>query len=397
MNAHLKLPIDLRAPPPVAHGDVTAPTKARAPSVPMGPQAAPNPGTLRAPRALPVLQEKPATPLEALRSKIDLYPRTDAAPPPRSVRVSVTDRCDFACTYCRPSHSDGYADGRLEVRVWRTMFEGLRRAGVERVRLTGGEPLIHPEIIAIVRELTAVGFMDVALTTNASQLARLARPLAAAGLHRLNISIDTLDPARFKAVTRGGDLAKVLAGIDAALDAGFAPIKLNTVVLRGVNDDELEPILLWAWERRMVPRFLEVMPIAEGARLVREHLVTVSEMRARLADHLVPDDLRADPGLGPAKYTRALRDDALRVGFISGTSDTYCDTCDRLRVSSQGILRPCLATDDGVDASAEARRGDLLGIADRITEAWTLKPDGEVWKGCTEDSAAGVSMRAIGG
>jgi cyclic pyranopterin phosphate synthase len=265
------------------------------------------------------------------------------------------------------------------------------------VRLTGGEPLVHPEIVAIVAELTAVGFEDVALTTNASQLARLAKPLAAAGLHRLNISIDTLDPERFRAVTRGGDLAKVLAGIDAALEAGFSPIKLNTVVLRGVNDDEIESILLWAWERRMLPRFLEVMPIAEGARLVRDHLVTVAEMRARLAEHLAPDELRADPGLGPAKYTRSRRDEGLRAGFISGTSDTYCDTCDRLRVSSQGMLRPCLATDDGVDASTEARRGDLPGIADRIAEAWTLKPDGEIWKGCTEDTAAGVSMRAIGG
>ena len=202
----------------------------------------------------------------------------------------------------------------------------------------------------------------------------------------------------------------MIAGIDAALDAGFAPIKLNTVVLRGVNDDELEAILLWAWERRMIPRFLEVMPIAEGARLVREHLVTVAEMRARLAAHLAPDELRADPGLGPAKYVNGRIVATAspsggpgggrwhpRVGFISGTSDTYCDTCDRLRVSSQGILRPCLATDDGVDASAEARRGDLGGIADRITEAWTLKPDGEIWKGCTEDSAANVSMRAIGG
>src|SRR5262249_31365126 len=191
-------------------------------------------------------------------------PRVASAPPPRSVRVPVTDRCDFPCADCRPSHGDGYADGRLSVSVWRTMFEGLKRSGVRRVRLTGGEPLIHPEIVAIVTELAALGFEDIALTTNASQLARLAKPLAAAGLHRVNVSIDPLDPVRFREVTRGGDLAKVLAGIDAAHAAGFSPIKLNTVVLRGVNDGELEDILLWAWERRMVPRFLEVMPIAEG-------------------------------------------------------------------------------------------------------------------------------------
>ncbi|MBK8251474.1 MAG: GTP 3',8-cyclase MoaA [Polyangiaceae bacterium] len=320
-----------------------------------------------------------------------------APPPPRSVRVSVTDRCDFACTYCRPSHRDGYVDGRLQLGVWRNMFEGLKKAGVRRVRLTGGEPLIHPEIVAIVRELSQLGFEDIALTTNASQLAHLAKPLFEAGLHRINISIDTLDPKRFEEVTRGGNLTKVLAGVDAALEAGFAPIKLNTVVLRGVNDDEIESILLWAWERRMLPRFLEVMPIAEGAKLVREHLVPVAEMRVRLAPHLVSDEARVDPGLGPAKYVASRRDPSLRVGFISGTSDTYCDTCDRLRVSSQGVLRPCLATDDGVDASAEAIGGDLHGITRRIAEAWTKKPDGEVWKGCTEETAAHVSMRAIGG
>ncbi len=393
MNAYFKLPDDLRAPAPPAQRDPASVPRRSLPV--LAEQAG---GALRALQRDPAMALRiPAGAPEAEGPRIELYPRAHGAPPPRSVRVSVTDRCDFACTYCRPSHSDGYAEGRLQVSVWRSMFEGLKKAGVQRVRLTGGEPLIHPEIVAIVGELTAIGFDDIALTTNASQLARLARPLAAAGLHRINISIDTLDPVRFRDVTRGGDLAKVLAGIDAALAEGFAPIKLNTVVLRGVNDDELEPLLLWAWERRMLPRFLEVMPIAEGARLVREHLVTVAEMRARLADHLAPEELRADPGLGPAKYVSARRDAALRAGFISGTSDTYCDTCDRLRVSSQGMLRPCLATDDGVDASAEAARGDLQGITERIAEAWTLKPDGEVWKGCTEDTAASVSMRAIGG
>lgn len=323
--------------------------------------------------------------------------RPGTARPPRSVRVSVTDRCDFACTYCRPSHGDGYAEGRLSDDEWGTMFDALRRAGVRRVRLTGGEPLVHPRIVAIVEQLAAAGFDDVALTTNASQLERLAEPLRRAGLHRINVSLDTLDPDRFRAITRGGELDRVLAGIDAAIAAGLAPIKLNTVVLRGVNDDELEPILLWAWERRMIPRFLEVMPIAEGAKLVADRLVTVAEMRRRLAHRLAPDEPVADPGLGPARYVRARHDGALRAGFISGTSDTYCDTCDRLRVSSTGELRPCLATDDGVSAADAARAGDAETIVGRIAEAWALKPDGTVWKGCTEETAASVSMRAIGG
>ena len=323
--------------------------------------------------------------------------RVEPGPPPRSVRVSVTDRCDFACTYCRPSRNDGYADGRLMTPAWKTMFEALRRAGVRRVRLTGGEPLVHPEILPIVAHLSSLGFEDLALTTNASQLTRLARPLRDAGLHRLNVSIDTLDPVRFREVTRGGDLDGVLAGIDAAIEAGFSPIKLNTVVLRGVNDGELERILLWAWEKRLLPRFLEIMPIAEGARLVGDHLVTAAEMRLALAAHLRTEEAVTDPGLGPAKYVRARHDPELRVGFITGTSDTFCETCDRLRVSSTGVLRPCLATDDGVDAGALARAGDAAAIVEHIGLAWSMKPDGTIWKGCTEETAAGVSMRAIGG
>lgn len=335
--------------------------------------------------------------LPLVGSRVAIPKRAEPGPPPRSVRLSVTDRCDFACTYCRPSRSDGYTDGRLMTSAWRTMFEALRTAGVCRVRLTGGEPLVHPEIVSIVKHLSTIGFEDVALTTNASQLTRLAKPLRDAGLHRLNISIDTLDADRFRAVTRGGELGPVLEGIDAAIEAGFAPIKLNTVVLRGINDDEIEKILLWAWDRKLVPRFLEIMPIAEGAKLVGEHLVKAADMRRMLAAHLVDEDAVVDPGLGPAKYVRARRDPALRVGFISGTSDTFCESCDRLRVSSTGVLRPCLATDDGVDASQAARSGDTDEIGRQIGEAWLMKPDGKVWKGCTEETAALVSMRAIGG
>jgi cyclic pyranopterin phosphate synthase len=322
---------------------------------------------------------------------------TVTASGPKSVRVSVTDRCDFACTYCRPSRSDGYVDGRLLGTAWETMFDGLLRAGIRRVRLTGGEPLLHPEIVAIVRHLSSLGIADLAITTNASQLERLAGPLKQAGLHRVNISIDSLDPERFRRMTRGGDLAKVLRGIDAAIAAGLAPVKLNAVVLRGENDEELERLLLWAWERRMVPRFLEVMPIAEGAKLVGQHLVTVAEMRARLVEHLAPEEPEVEAGLGPARYVHARHDASLRVGFISGTSDTFCESCDRLRVSSTGVLRPCLATEDGVEAGDAAEAGDPEAIARRVRDAWAKKPDGTTWKGCTEETAAKVSMRAIGG
>jgi cyclic pyranopterin phosphate synthase len=318
-------------------------------------------------------------------------------PPPRSVRISLTDRCDLACVYCRPSRSDGYLETRLGDAAFRAMIEGLASAGVRRVRITGGEPLLHPRVVELVAFVASVGFDDVALTTNATRLERLAAPLRCAGLMRLTVSLDSLDEDRFRRITRGGDLRQVLAGIDAALAAGFDEVKLNCVVLRGENDDELASIAEWAWARGITPRFIELMPIAEGARIVARHLVTAAEMRERLESLLEPDEARADADRGPAKYVRARGDAKLRVGFITGTSDTFCESCDRLRVAADGMLRPCLATDVGVSARAEAERGDSPSIARAIAEAWKQKPDGTVWKGCTEESAAHVSMRAIGG
>jgi cyclic pyranopterin phosphate synthase len=320
-----------------------------------------------------------------------------AAAEPRTVRVSLTDRCDLACVYCRPSRSDGYLEHRLEPDAWRTMLRALVARGIRRVRITGGEPLLHPRVCEVVAFAASLGVEDLALTTNATRLAGLARPLREAGLRRLTVSLDSLVPERFWRITRGGKLDRVLAGIEAAHAAGFDELKTNTVVLRHDNDDELESIVHWSWERGIVPRFIEVMRIGEGAQLPPEKLVGNAEMRARLA-HLLADGAGArDPGRGPAKYVAARHDPKQRVGFITGTTDTYCDACDRLRVASDGTLRPCLATSDGVAASALARDGDVAGLVRAIDDAWARKPDGLTWKGCTEDTAAAVSMRAIGG
>jgi cyclic pyranopterin phosphate synthase len=316
---------------------------------------------------------------------------------PRTVRVSLTDRCDLACVYCRPSRSDGYLEKRLDDDAWRAMVRALVQAGVRRVRITGGEPLLHPRVTELVRYVASLGVEDLALTTNATLLAKLARPLRDAGLRRLTVSLDSLVAERFWRITRGGRLDTVLAGIEAARAVGFDEMKINTVVLRGDNDGELGSIVEWAWARGIVPRFIELMHIGEGANLPLEKLVGYGEMRARLA-HLLADgagELQADRG--PAKYVSARHDTSLRVGFITGTTDTYCETCDRLRVASDGTLRPCLATNDGVEAMDLATKGDVPGLVQAIGEAWALKPDGRTWKGCTEDTAADVSMRAIGG
>jgi GTP 3',8-cyclase len=318
-------------------------------------------------------------------------------PPPRSVRVSLTDRCDLACVYCRPSRKDGYIDDRLSDDAWKTMIRALVASGIRRVRITGGEPLLHPRVTALIAFVADLGVEDLALTTNATRLAELAGPLRAAGLRRLTVSLDSLDANRFFRITRGGDLGRVLRGIDAAREVGFEELKTNTVVLRGENDDELPAIVAWAWERGIVPRFIELMRIGAGASLPASTLVSAAEMRGRLAELLVDETGRQDPDRGPARYVASRRDDGKRVGFITGSTDTFCASCDRLRVASDGVLRPCLATDDGVRATDLARAGDATGIARAIDEAWTMKPDGRTWKGCTESSAAAVSMRAIGG
>jgi cyclic pyranopterin phosphate synthase len=316
---------------------------------------------------------------------------------PRSVRVSLTDRCDLACLYCRPSRSDGYLESRLDDRAWAAMLAGLAKAGVRRIRFTGGEPLLFRALEEVVAAAVRLGFEDVALTTNATQLAARAAALRAAGLRRITISLDSLDADRFARLTRGGRLAEVLAGVDAALAARFDEVKLNCVVLRGENDGELADIVRFAWARGIVPRFLEVMPVGEGARLVPDQLVTVRQMRAELAELLEDGALVAEPDRGPARYVRARRDPALRVGFISGTSDTFCAGCDRLRVAADGFVRPCLSKNDGTSARLPAEAGDAAAIAAAVGRAWALKPDGLHWKGCTEETAREVSMRAVGG
>jgi cyclic pyranopterin phosphate synthase len=318
-------------------------------------------------------------------------------PEPRTARISLTDRCDMACIYCRPSRTDGYFDKRLDDDAWKAMVRALVRAGVRRVRVTGGEPLLHPRVTELVAFIAGLGVEDLALTTNATLLEKFARPLRGAGLQRLTVSLDSLSPERFTRITRGGRLDRVLAGIEAARSVGFEELKTNTVVLREHNDDELDAIVHWAWARGIVPRFIEVMRVGEGAKLPPDRLVGAGEMRLRLA-HLLSDDAGTpDPERGPAKYVRARHDPRLRAGFITGTTDTYCDTCDRMRIASDGTLRPCLATNDGVAAMDLANAGDVDGLVRAIGDAWSLKPDGRTWKGCTEDTASEVSMRAIGG
>src|SRR4051812_6346842 len=231
------------------------------------------------------------------------------------LRVSVTDRCNYGCTYCMPHDGVAHA-ARADVLSFEeigALVQVFVSLGVRRVRLTGGEPTVRRDLVALVRLLRDIpGLDEIALSSNGHLLAELASPLREAGVDRLNISLDSLDPERFRRITRRGDLTRVLAGIEAARAAGFASIKLNTVAIHGFNDDELDRLCGWAWERGLVPRFIEEMPMAGGRAYLPGAHVAAAEIRRRIAaawpgTQAVPDDADARSpvrGAGPARYFR---------------------------------------------------------------------------------------------
>jgi cyclic pyranopterin phosphate synthase len=219
----------------------------------------------------------------------------------------------------------------------------LATHGVRRVRLTGGEPLVRRDAVRLVAMLREAGIHDVGMTTNGSRLAALAAPLREAGLVGVNVSIDSLDAERFARVTRGGDLAGVLAGIEAARATGLV-VRTNTVVLRSENLAELESIVRWAWSIGATPRFIELMPIGEGMLLPSSERVGADEMRKELAGLGLGEDATHDAGRGPARYLARADAPHERVGFITAVSDDFCASCNRVRLTSQGEVRACLAS-----------------------------------------------------
>jgi cyclic pyranopterin phosphate synthase len=216
--------------------------------------------------------------------------------------------------------------------------------GIRRVRFTGGEPLVRKNIVRLVNLVSRGTEVETLLmTTNATRLDELAQPLEAAGLHGVNISLDTLDADRFTQITRGGDLGRVLAGIYAALDAGLQ-VKLNTVPLRGHNDDELNHIVDFAWSLGITPRFIELMPLGEGANLPQSARMSSADVTDALGERVLHATAAGVEGHGPAKYLKARDGSDRRVGFITPISNDFCDTCNRVRVTASGDIRACLAS-----------------------------------------------------
>jgi cyclic pyranopterin phosphate synthase len=307
------------------------------------------------------------------------------------LRVSVTDRCNYGCVYCIPDDGVEHVE-RADVLSFEEIAALVRvfaTLGVRRVRLTGGEPTVRRDLVALVRLLRAIpGIDDIALSTNGHRLAELAAPLRAAGVDRLNVSVDSLDAERFRRITRRGDLARVLAGIDAARAAGFSSIKLNTVAIRGGNEDEFARICDWAWGRGLLPRFIEEMPMADGRAYQAGAQVSAAEIRDRVAaawpgTRVVADDADRARGAGPARYFRLEGGDAegvRRFGIISPMTEHFCTTCNRLRLSTSGALHACLAYDDAVDLRGPLHAGGADAVARAIRGALAGKRPGHTFQ-----------------
>jgi cyclic pyranopterin phosphate synthase len=310
------------------------------------------------------------------------------------LRISVTDRCNYRCSYCVPTEGVAHSARHdvlsfEEIAALVKVFVGL---GIQRVRLTGGEPTVRRDLATLVRMLRAIdGLGEIALSTNGHLLTELAGPLRAAGVDRLNVSLDSLDPAKFERITRGGDLSRVLAGLEAARVAQFRSIKLNTVAIQGFNDDEVTAICRFAWERELVPRFIEEMPMADGRTYRPDACLSAAEIRARIAEldpraSVVEDAGGSARGAGPARYFRLAEATGVasiptrRFGIISPMTEHFCATCNRLRLSASGAVHACLGHDDAVDLRAPLRLGDLDGVRAAIRRALAGKRDGHTFQ-----------------
>ncbi|HUW64089.1 MAG TPA: GTP 3',8-cyclase MoaA [Spirochaetia bacterium] len=294
------------------------------------------------------------------------------------LRVSVTDRCNLRCVYCMPAQGVKPIAHReiLRLEEIETVARAAAGVGIRRIRLTGGDPLVRKGLEELVRRLAGIpGLDDLSLTTNGLLLSSRARVLREAGLQRVNISLDTLDAGRFRIITRGGDLSAVRAGIQAALEAGLSPVKLNTVLIRGFNDDEAVAMARLTMTKRLHVRFIELMPIGSSSEWTKDRLVPAWETMRRIENklgQLLP--VRDYQGGGPARYYR-IKDAAGTVGFISAMSEHFCHTCNRLRLTPAGGLRPCLFDGREVDLRSPLRDGaGLTEIAALIRGAVALKP-----------------------
>jgi GTP 3',8-cyclase len=296
------------------------------------------------------------------------------------LRVSVTDRCDFRCVYCMAEDMTFLPKAEiLTLEELDRLCSAFIRQGVKKLRLTGGEPLVRKNIMflfrALARHLESGALQELTLTTNGSQLAKYARELRECGVKRVNVSVDTLDPQKFAAITRWGKLDKVQGGLAAAKDAGLG-IKINAVALKGVNENEIDDLIVWCGREGFDLTLIEVMPMGEiGGEMRLDQYLPLSLVRARLAQKWMLDEIDYRTG-GPARYVR-VRETGGRLGFITPLTHNFCESCNRVRLTCTGTLYMCLGQDDAADLRAPLRASasdELLEAAMR--EAISRKPKG---------------------
>jgi cyclic pyranopterin phosphate synthase len=295
------------------------------------------------------------------------------------LRVSVTDRCDLRCLYCM-SEDMTFLPKKdlLTLEELDRLCSAFIAKGVKKLRLTGGEPLVRRNVMGLVRSLSrhlATGALnELTMTTNATQLARFAQELADCGMRRINVSLDTLDPVKFRAITRWGELDKVLEGIEAARKAGLA-VKINAVALKNMNEEEIPSLMQWAHGSGMALTLIEVMPMGEIGEGRIDQYVPLSLLRARLAQNFTLTDLADDTG-GPARYVRVAETGG-KLGFITPMTHNFCESCNRVRITCTGTLHTCLGQEDASDLRKPLRASqddDLLSVA--IDRAIGQKPKG---------------------
>src|SRR5579864_457804 len=317
-----------------------------------------------------------------------------------NLRISVTDRCNIRCFYCMPETGVQFME-RSEILSFEEIERFVRvavRLGITKLRVTGGEPLVRRDLPVLIRKLIAIpGIRDLALTTNAVLLEEMAEPLYEAGLRRINIHLDTLDPERFKQITRRDDLSKVLAGIDACLRLGYGPVKLNAVAVKGLTDPDIVPIARFCRERNIEPRFIEFMPLDSQRLWDRSKVLTADEIIEVLSREIsplaeIPD---RDPRAPATEYR--YQDGGGRVGFIASVTRPFCLNCNRIRLTSDGKLRYCLFAIEEADVKKLLRSGAPDDEIAALIRANVM----EKWVGHEINSARFVPpprpMYAIGG
>lgn len=313
----------------------------------------------------------------------------------RTLRLSVTERCTLRCRYCMPAQGRAFHGAGLQADELLALTGVLRGLGLRRVKLTGGEPLLHPRLADLVAGLKAQGYEEVSLTTNGLDLARQAAGLRRAGLDRVTVSLDALDPELYRQLTRGGDLEEVLRGLREAEAVGLAPLKLNAVILRDWNRGEAVKLAAQTLTRAWHLRFIEYMPLDPGLGLPASAGVGQPELEPLLREALGPlRPLPSRPGAPERRYRLAGAVGSL--GFISPLSARFCGDCDRLRLSSQGQLQLCLSQPGGLDLAALLRQGaEREALAEAVRQAVWAKPAGHDFS--AGPAAAPRPMSAIGG